>query len=65
MDPQEGEPWPVGRSYPAAVCVGYGDRPQLLVTGGWGFSPLSDMWLLDVTQGGGGRYVGVGYMELI
>ena len=51
VDPQEGEPWPVGRSYPAAVCVGYGDRPQLLVTGGWGFSPLSDMWLLDVDTG--------------
>ena len=49
MDPQEGEPWPVERSNHSAVCVGYGDRPQLLVTGGGG--PLSDMWLLDVDTG--------------
>ena len=52
MDPQEGEPWPVGRRYHAAVCVGYGDRPQLLVTGGLGSGgTLSDMWLLDVDTG--------------
>ena len=53
MDPQEGEPWPVERSYHAAVCVGYGDRPQVLVTGGWNGSlnTLSDMWLLDVDTG--------------
>ena len=52
VDPQEGEPWPVGRHDHAAVCLGYGDRPQLLVTGGYGSGgPLSDMWLLDVDTG--------------
>ena len=57
VDPQEGEPWPVRRSYHAAVCLGYGDHPQLLVTGGYGIlvigggGPLSDMWLLDVDTG--------------
>ena len=53
VDPQEGEPWPVGREYHAAVCVGYGDRPQVLVTGGMGtsYNLLSDMWLLDVDTG--------------
>ena len=51
VDPQEGEPWPVRRDEHAAVCVGYGDRPQLLVTGGWSVYILSDMWLLDVDTG--------------
>ena len=62
MDPQEGEPWPVRRYDHAAVCVGYGDRPQLLVTGDrpqllvtggsdYSLHALSDMWLLDVDTG--------------
>ena len=45
----EGECWPVGRAYHAAVCLGYGgDHPQLLVTGGALVKVLSDAWLLDI-----------------
>ena len=49
-----GEPCPVRRSYPAAVCLGYGgDHPQLLVTGGLSTRTkvLSDAWMLDLQSG--------------
>ena len=48
---QDGQPWPVGRSSHAAVCLGYGSQhPQLLVTGGWDEDRevLNDLWILDV-----------------
>ena len=43
----------MGRSGHAAVCLDYGDHPQLLVTGGLyaGNKVLSDGWLLDVQSG--------------
>ena len=49
----EGGPCPVGRGGHAAVCLDYGDHPQLLVTGGRsdGNKVLSDGWLLDVQSG--------------
>ena len=51
MDTQ-GESYPEGRSFHAAVCLGYGgDHPQLLITGGNHGSVLSDVWLLDVQSG--------------
>ena len=50
LDHHEGEPRPVARSAHAAVCLDYGDHPQLLVIGGKGAGNrvLSDGWLLDV-----------------
>ena len=42
------------RSAHAAVCLDYGDHPQLLVTGGMSGvdgQPLSDAWMLDVQSG--------------
>ena len=53
LDHHEGGPCPVGRSGHAAVCLDYGDHPQLLVTGGRGGGNrvLSDGWLLDVQSG--------------
>ena len=53
LDYHEGEPCPVGRSGHAAVCLGYGDHPQLLVTGGRGVANkvLGDAWMLDVQSG--------------
>ena len=48
----QGESCPVGRWGHAAVCLGYGgDHPQLLVTGGYGGTLLSDVWLLDLESG--------------
>ena len=53
VDHQEWEPQPVGRRYHAAVCLGYGDGPHVLITGGEdsSYNILSDMWLLDVESG--------------
>ena len=53
LDHHEGEPRPVGRMGHAAVCLDYGDHPQLLVTGGRGGGKkvLGDAWLLDVQSG--------------
>ena len=50
LDCHEGEPCPVRRCSHKTVCLGYNDRPQLLVTGGMGpgNKVLSDLWLLDV-----------------
>ena len=51
LDHHVGEPWPVGRSRHAAVCLDCGGaHPQLLVIGGLdnGGKVLSDAWLLDV-----------------
>ena len=51
MEPEQGEPWPVERSYHAACCLNYGgDHPQLLVSGGLDkdVKALGDMWILDV-----------------
>ena len=48
------EPCPVGRSYHAAVCIGYGgEHPQLLVIGGWDEDKtvLNDCWMLDIVSG--------------
>ena len=48
----QGESYPVGRSGHAAVCLGYGgDHPQLLITGGYDGTRLSDVWLLDLQSG--------------
>ena len=53
LDKGEGEPWPVGRSRHAATCLGYGDDPQLLVTGGTDKDNkvLGDTWILDLQDG--------------
>ena len=53
LDHHEGEPCPVGRDSHAAVCLDYGDHPQLLVTGGrgGGNKVLSDAWILNVQSG--------------
>ena len=53
LDHHEVGPRPVGRDYHAAVCLDYGDHPQLLVIGGLGSDNkvLSDGWLLDVQSG--------------
>ena len=48
MDCHEG-PCPVARGLFTAVCLGYGDHPQLLLYGGLGDDKvLSDVWILDV-----------------
>ena len=41
---------PAGRSSHAAVCLQYGDQPQLLISGGIGEQDefLEDAWVLDV-----------------
>ena len=53
LNHHEGEPCPVRRLGHAAVCLDYGDHPQLLVIGGWGDGDkvFSDAWLLDVQSG--------------
>ena len=53
LDHHGGKPRPVGRLGHAAVCVDYGDHPQLLVIGGLGSGNkvLSEGWLLDVQSG--------------
>ena len=53
LDRHEGEPCPMGRSAHAAVCLDYGDHPQLLVTGGRSVDgkALRDAWMLDVQSG--------------
>ena len=51
MDHYQGEPCPVGRSFHAAVCLGYNEEHcQLLVTGGKDNDKriLSDLWILDI-----------------
>ena len=53
LERQEREPWPVGRSYHAACCLGFGSQhPHLLVTGGVDNDDktLRDAWLFDVTN---------------
>ena len=50
---QEGEPWPIGRSYHAACCLGFGsDHPLLLVTGGIDNDDnlLRDVWIFDMSN---------------
>ena len=54
MEYPEGEPCPAGRNDHAAVCLGQGTRPQLVVHGGLGFRDLNDddvLWILDVESG--------------
>ena len=47
-----GEPRPKERSNHASVCLGYGgDHSQLLVTGGYYYGVLNDVWVLDVESG--------------
>ena len=53
MEYPEGESCPTGRQYHAAVCLGQGTRPQLVVF--WGRDDnhvLNDaLWILDVESG--------------
>ena len=42
--------WPPPRNEHAACCI-VGDHPQVMVVGGYGGCALSDVWLLDVTNG--------------
>ena len=53
MEYPEGEPCPAGRYDHAAVCLGQGTRPQLVVIGGQdGYDVLNDvLWILDVESG--------------
>ena len=53
LDHHEGGPCPVGRDNHAAVCLDYGNHPQLLVIGGVDGSDkvFGDAWLLDVQSG--------------
>ena len=53
MEYPEGEPCPAGRYHRAAVCLGQGSRPQLVVHGGYdGNLVLNDvLWILDVESG--------------
>ena len=51
MEYPEGEPCPAGRRSHAAVCLGQGTRPQLVVIGGQDNNShvLNDvLWILDV-----------------
>ena len=51
LERQEREPWPVGRSYHAACCLGFDSQhPHLLVSGGVDNDDktLRDAWLFDV-----------------
>ena len=47
---RESDPWPAGRVGHASVCLGYGEHPQVLITGGLDSSNnvLTDAWLYDV-----------------
>ena len=48
-----GEPWPVGRSFHAACCLGFSSKhPHLLIIGGRDSYDriLGDAWLFDVTN---------------
>ena len=52
MEYPEGEPCPAGRYEHAAVCLGQGTRPQLVVHGGQDLHALKDvLWILDVESG--------------
>ena len=53
LDHHKEEPRPVGRHGHAAVCLDYGDHPQLLVIGGLGRGNkvLNDTWMLDMQSG--------------
>ena len=53
LDKEEGELWPVGRGRHAATCLGVGDDPELLVTGGTDEKDkvLSDSWILNLQTG--------------
>ena len=54
MEYPEGEPCPTGRYHHAAVCLGQGTRPQLVVIGGQdgNYRALNDvLWILDVESG--------------
>ena len=53
MEYPEGEPCPAGGYEHAAVCLGQGTRPQLVVSGGGdGYRVLNDeLWILDVESG--------------
>ena len=51
LEGHEGELWPVGRSWHAGCCLGYGGQhPHLLVAGGRDDDgkTLGDAWLFDV-----------------
>ena len=53
LEREEGEPWPIGRSFHAACCLGFGSKhPHLLVTGGVDNDDktLGDAWLFDVNN---------------
>ena len=53
LEREEGEPWPSGRSFHAACCLGFGSQhPHLLVTGGLDNDNknLGDAWLFDMTK---------------
>ena len=61
----EREPWPVGTSYHAACCLGFGSQhPHLLVTGGQDNDDktLRDAWLFDVTNRRWKEVSGMGYI---
>lgn len=49
----EGDLHPMGRSGHAAVCLNYGNHPQVLITGGRDQDDnfLDDLWMLDVETG--------------
>ena len=54
MEYPEGEPCPAGRHDHAAVCLGQGTRPQLVVSGGQdnNYQVLNYvLWILDVESG--------------
>lgn len=48
--PKSGEAWPMGRVEHAACCLGFGERPQLLLIGGLceGNRTLNDIWIMDL-----------------
>ena len=44
-----GKPWPAKRYRHAATCLQYGgSNPQLLISGGYNFEPLNDIWILNL-----------------
>ena len=50
LDYPKDEPCPAARKYHAAVCLGQGTQPQLVVFGGEDEDgdTLTDIWILDV-----------------
>ena len=50
---EQGDPWPMSRSYHIAACLGYGGQYQrLLISGGYSDDvTYDDMWLMDPQSG--------------